>query len=96
MAGVGFVAAVLEATVLRDRHGVGKVDRMARLDQTVHQPVPVEFRFHDDAKQILHIRAERIADVRQVVGSASAREWEECREMLLERQVWRGAGNGTP
>ena len=42
MAGVGFVAAVLEAIVLLDRYGVGEVDRMARLDQAVDQPVPVE------------------------------------------------------
>ena len=32
----------------------------------------------------------------EIAGSASARKWEECRGMVLEGQVWRGAGNGAP
>src|SRR5471030_788407 len=31
-----------------------------------------------------------------IAGSASAGKWEECRGMVLEGQVWRGAGNGPP
>src|ERR1700704_5535026 len=32
----------------------------------------------------------------EIAGSAGAGKRKECRGMVLERQVWRGAGNGAP
>ncbi len=45
--------------VLLDRRGVCQMHRVARLLQTINQPVPIERRFHDHAKQLGAIRTER-------------------------------------
>ena len=67
MASIGFVAAMFEAIVLFDCRRVRQVDGVARVLQAIHQPVPVEGRFDNNAKQIGPIRTQRRAYFLQTV-----------------------------
>ena len=70
MTRIGFVAAMFEAIVLFDRRCVRQMNGITRVLQAVHQPVPIEGRFDDHAKQLGSIRTQRHAYFFQVVGVA--------------------------
>jgi len=70
MAGIGFVAAMFEAIVRFDRCRVRQMEGIARVLQAAHQPVPVEGRLDDNAKQVGPIRTQHRAYFFQTVEMA--------------------------
>jgi len=70
MAGIGFVAAVLQTIIFLDRVGVGEENPVASSLQAIDQPVPVERRLDHHTRQRCLPRQEKDQNLRQVVGQS--------------------------
>jgi hypothetical protein len=68
VSGVMFVTAVLQATVLIQRGGIGKLYLESSVLQAIYQPVPVECRFHDHSPQVTSVARQQRHDLFKVVG----------------------------
>ena len=76
VAGIGFIAAVLESGVVLDRRRVRKLNRIARFHQSIDQPVPVEGRLDHDPGEVVAKRLESLQYDHHVIGNALLLEHE--------------------
>src|SRR4029453_4137430 len=67
---VTVVIGILQPLVLLYRRGVGEMNSVALLHESIDQPVPVVSRFHHDPLKRSPIARELLRDQREIVGQA--------------------------